>query len=395
MTTTIRLSHGPLGTLNLTPLPHPRSSSQPSRQVVTQQTLSLWGATLVYEFGHNSEFPRAEIYDVELARPWVHHIFGEPVAALITAGVGHADGSSGELTTAAALMARALWMQRYWPNGNPVIPSLPESALEAEQVGLAWRLRDVLTSLDVFIALADKHASGIVESLNLHWQLAPTKGAGLEFLRIQDSAEGLLRFASVESSDYRQCQKLLASCRAWTAPPGPPTPLRRSVRTQPDLALIASREPQGNGTVDWRQVPPRVVPDVEGNVTWAHPGEALRVSVQALPTPNPVPDLVARVYSESELVAVVPLASTKPPTGPHRFKYQGRAQLTRAVSCVDVCSVRWAAAARTSHIARAQARAERDAIRTLITSRLGALGSLDQTRILSTELQALYGSSTT
>lgn len=334
---------------------------------VFRSSLELPGGVAIFDVSDLGSSPSATIDDPVAARPWVARVFGDPLAEALSAVdldvVGATTRSTGipfVPTSAGAVLSRIAlgqWLWRYWPLSAEVSP-IDEPLLRLELAALAWELDDCFLSLQP----ASTYLNGQLDALRAIAETftdAPPSALGSPLGKIvlgaldaavvgpagalasQDEALldhldnllGELVAAQDEQADAPDAshEGTLVELDQWLRNRSENRD-RLVAALRADYALAASAgdlepespEPHGEGSVDWLQVPPRVLDWNESTVSWVAepvdgvPGTWLvQVAVRGVPvvTDATQPVLFVRGYlpdgtPSGELpVLVIPLAS--------------------------------------------------------------------------------------
>lgn len=301
--------------------------------------LHVQGAYLVFDI-RRQDPPFASVYDLDAASWWVEDLFGSEVAELLdpeaapaASGVGASDG---ETTTrvhvdhsgifpALRRLALGAWLDRYWPAGVPDVGELDVPLLQIELAALAWRLNGIFVSEQPAGPLLEPNARRLLElardSIGTNDErvreiILDALTAGTEALpadtpalpAIADTLDRYLDDDPLTTWDL-ELETLFDEEFALSAQlEGAPNATAGSEHR----GRAADAAPESSDSVDWQQVPPRVVDWDDGQVrfslsrgadgTWTVP-----VRVKAAWGTEAVTDLLARVYSTAHGAPVLPL----------------------------------------------------------------------------------------
>lgn len=272
-------------------------------------TLELRGGRVLVDVRDPTTLPAVVVTDAALARSWLDDDGGRPTVA-------------GPVLATIVQLVVARWLLRWWPARRPRLPEVDVAVLELELGGLTWLLSPHLADPDPAVIgdLVGPHLTALaawVTTVRTHAVGDRGEVAGEALLRS-------LRAAVVEVDPalpgYGACADLLATVDrddadrrrlasrddAWTRWPDQPRrePVTTRLRVAGAVPKAAQQEPF---TVDWRQVPPRVLTGAEHNgrcsVKLRADSTLLRVEVDAVPRApgGRHPDLRFRVRRGAEV----------------------------------------------------------------------------------------------
>ncbi|MDO5287426.1 MAG: hypothetical protein Q4G45_11500 [Actinomycetia bacterium] len=266
------------------------------------------GVVTVPAESRGDDLPYALLLDPVAAGEWLAEVYGGEVAA-VCQELRH--GQSAEVvavasgtTWAVTDLARACWLDRWWPSATVDLPGLEQAALDLDLGLLAGRAGGCVQT-----EAADRLARGVRGLARVSALVSGLTGARREradrLLReaveiaayvLEGTAEGEAAAAYQERSDAQDAEvgRLLAE---WPAEPQVPLV---------PAAPFAGGEPTHprTQTVDWLQIPARSVSGDEGNVTIEATGEGLTITVEA--GDHPVSRIHARLYG-ADLPVIVAL----------------------------------------------------------------------------------------
>lgn len=391
--------------------------------------LELPGGDLAFAVSDPARAPEATVIDVASALPWIARVFGEQIASAVAA---RADGDEHDEESVVALapgpdaerlcrLALGQWLWRYWPQTSEV-PGLNTALLRIELAALSWEADESFGALQPAGALLAGHLEELASAVRilrdelrsdagvLETPLARSivfavdalvvgeaslaagaDGALLEewdtFLAevatVRDDVDGEVAATSASTSTA-----LVEELNAWLA-----VTVEQPIGRREEFALAAGDDGEsirGRSSVDWSQVPPRVLDWSEDTISWV--AEPVRtgewhVSIRVSAVPGSDDDLFARLYlpdgSAGSLLPVLVLPLT--PVG-SEYAAEGRLHVDDpAALSVDVFHAAATHPPRVSAQSRQEAAVERDAARTLIRRRATAPESKGAARAFGAE----------
>ncbi|MGB4136680.1 MAG: hypothetical protein WA971_08955 [Microbacterium sp.] len=316
--------------------------------------LDLPGGILIFDIRAPEAPPAARVDDADTAAGWVERVFGPEVSAAFAARAEDEDDESTETSlpasstddgTRLARLALGQWLWRYWPD-TAEVRGLNTALLRIELAALAWEADDAFGplqpagmllngQLEKLEQAAEALRSGIrtdpgildtplgravrgaVDAL-VAGDAGPAAGASDELLDRLDSV--LDAVVQAESGRAGGSEGPVTEPEEWLAG----LVSEASAARREDFALAAGLPDDdsadtrsGRASVDWSQVPPRILDWREDTVQWTAVREgpgSWRVRVQVPSIPDIVVEgLHARCYVPGESpetmlpVAVVPL----------------------------------------------------------------------------------------
>ncbi len=380
--------------------------------------LELPGGDLTFTVSDPAGAPEASVFDAASALPWVARVFGEEAASAVAARADaarvddaeHDEGSAVAIAPgpdAARLSRLALgqWLWRYWPR-TAEVQGLNAALLRIELAALAWEADASFGALQPAGVLLADHLGELVSAVRalrdeldsdpgvLDMPLARSIVSAVDALVVGEASlvagaeetlvDELDAFldavvaidGDVVATTATPDGALLAEVNSWSAV-ATETPTGR----REDFALAAGDDDEtisGTSSVDWSQVPPRVLDWSDDTISWlAEPVRAgeWHVTVRVLAAPaSEEADLFARLYvpdgSPDSLLPALVLPLT--PVG-GEYAAEGRLNIDDpAALTVDVFHAAATHAPRVSTSSRRQAAEERATARTLIRRRAAA-----------------------
>ncbi len=253
--------------------------------------------------------PRALVTGPDWAQCWVAGVFGPDVAVALEKfedpeeyGPVSVEARHGYLSEVVSRLAVGFWLHRFWPAGSRDVPTLDVWLLELELGALAWLGEACFVDTTGIASLLEPHTEALVshiEGLRAHG-IGSADEQALEIMSI--ALRATVDVVSDEVPGYADCVRLLeliesdevafAESRgdpAWVdllAAASLPAPLaaraaRSGATTTKPLVTL-------EGTVDWLQVPARVVLGQVNNVraqVLEGPEAGKRISVEVAAQP--------------------------------------------------------------------------------------------------------------
>ncbi|HMR47874.1 MAG TPA: hypothetical protein PKE40_01265 [Arachnia sp.] len=282
----------------------------------------------------------AWIADPDAAAWWLSGVFGEDVArAALTGAEAEIAVEWGELALPLRRAAMGLWLHRWWPSHSPEIPALHERLLRAEIGVAAWNAEPCMPDVELAGSLLGAGASALPGALRAVNDLTGARFEEAERLA-WEAVHAALDQGDLDAETWQLLTTLAVRRRADDAEvaallhdldTGVPSWSGADAEADADLALTAGFEdaPCVRGDVDWRQVHPRHVADVPGNVvieqTIEDDGVRLSILVRAGDELNE-DGLWARVY----------LGDSPIPARQVRLETDGDAYIAEVVIPADV-----------------------------------------------------------
>lgn len=375
-----------------------RGTTPDALKAPTAAVLDVAGGAIVVDVRDPDSVPMSLLTEPYWAQSWVGGVYGQDVSAALEpfeepdfTGPVDVEAVGDFLTARVNRIGAGFWLHRWWPAEPSRVPDLDDWLLELELGGLVWLAEACFVESDEVESLLAPHLENLVAQM----EGLRAFGTGPVDQHLLDVLTTALRAAvdalDDEAAGYLEANALLTRIRdeeaevarvaespAWDAflamLPAPELVARGKGGTAPaDEILMA-----GSATADWRQLPPRVVLGREDNLVWrvtrSDDGAVLDVRVLANPSIDPDTDevLFARAYSDGlpETFALTYDVSRAAFTGTRVLTVEPTANVD-----VDVYSAAYVQRPRLSEGARAAARAERDLVFDLVTSRRGAEGA--------------------
>lgn len=371
--------------------------------------IDVAGATLVIDVTAGSVPPTAHIFDPFWSLTWLAGVYGDTVAEQVKVHAREARSDPvevaatyGYLSDVMVRLGTATWLHRWWPSGNPDLNvDFSVELLELEIGALRWLAEAAFIEVAPIERVLRPHAKTLHSSY--YWNRHENRGPGQEVVEevLTIALRGVVDVVDESVPGYRDCADLLAAVDAgeqfttddWRQfaelldaqhEQLARTRGKGSEALGPNVLDPAWTAVETSwGTADVRDVPPRWLADVEGNVEWSleRSEERFRIVVSALSAPAIAagvggPPLMARAY-----VAGVPflfdLAWTPGPSGGAVFHgsvvLPQPADVTPSDVEVGVFHPSWAGGARLSGDALAAATREREEITGILTDRYARL----------------------
>ncbi len=394
-----------------------------------QSTLDLPGGTITYDVRNPSMPPYAAVHDPAGAAHWLARVYGAPTAEATLSHNG--DGASGQRSVAqvaykpdesASTLARIAlgqWLWRFWPATREVAP-IDETVLRFELAALAWEADDYFTALQP----ASTYLAGTLETLQevanslvtdpraadsplgrvvlgaLDAAVAGPSGAlATEDEHLLDTLEDLFGRLTRDQSIERVSElgdDVVDAAEEWLERQAA---RRRGILAgayRAEFALAAGGEDNesgvrqigGHATVDWVQVPPRILDWNDGTVGWtAEPiedgSDTWRVTVRVAAAPplaaTPTMLVLARGYIlDGTAIGNLPVITVPLALNGDHFVGVGTLQHPRIKDLViDIFAASSVRRPAIGAVERATARRERLAAREFIRSRYEGGDSTD------------------
>jgi hypothetical protein len=356
---TVRVAwNGEVG--EITPIATPRVPSG-----AFTSNLHVAGAYLSFDV-RNSRAPAATIYDLPSALWWVDSVYGEAVAhslgelleeshrgtAADSVVVEVSLGPTSEIMGVLQRLALGFWLTRYWPATEDVRP-IDESLLGIELGALAWAADGCFLGHQPASVLLTPHLHRLLELGEKDGQLAAPRSA-----IVRSALEAASQTVSGDNELLPEIDDLLdrLAITGQDADPdgdevdeaivsliGQPAISVDSRQSEHSLVASFAEPPEeqtlasGTDSVDWQQVPPRVLAWDENTVEWnLHPTESndkakLVVRVLAAVDGGRSPDLFARIYNtQTSSDMSIPRAVVRLHAGTDDEWYIGETDLERS-----------------------------------------------------------------
>lgn len=360
-----------------------------------RSALDVAGGLLTFDVAALTTPPSITITDLAAATSWLDDVYGPGIATLALEVAGDGETRTAEAAPSAtadslARLAFGAWMLRWWPLDSHVEP-LDLDLLRVELAALAWDRADVFLDRQ---PAGELLGGDVVAALTktLAWPEAIPIAATAAQAAVElwgpdhDELREVEEFVDV-LAEQRVDGKIDLAAFAHLSHPAmvPPAPLLKAA----DFALAADLDPpeeasdgvaRARNSVDWIQVPARVLDWSEDTIELTLRGRTLSIAVTAAerhPSPSPTP-LFARVYDVSGADATfLPIALLR--LTPLDDDYRGKITLDRDLHihdiAVDVYAAETVRAPRLSGGERKSAEDSREAMRSHINAR-----SLERTR---------------
>lgn len=320
------------GTLDVTP----QGWSEPQTPVQAA-ALEVIGAVISLPAGGNADdHPYALVLDPDAAQDWLGLVYGRQVAQacreLRHGQAREVPAEVSDTTRALTDLARACWVERWWPSATASLPGADQAALDLDRGLLAAR------------------AGRCLEAEPLAWLAGGIRGLGRLISLVaeltgarRERADRLLRESVAAAAylldpDTTEAQAAAAYQDHWDAEDAEVAQLLASWPNDEPIEAEPALMAGGDGpdearyqTVDWLQVPARSVSGNEDNVVITTTDSGLTISVEA--GDQPVPRLHARLFGDEPLPTVVRLEHQ-----PGHRRYQ--ATTTAACSRLDIADLR-------------------------------------------------------
>jgi hypothetical protein len=222
----------------------------------------------------------------------------EPTAATTV------QASYGSLSEPMVRLGVATWLHRWWPSGNPALAvTFSVALLELEIGALRWLAEQAFIETSVIDRVLRPHAETLHSSYD--WNRYSNAGFGQEVVDevLTTALRGLVDTVPETVPGYQECADLLDSIDSGSQLSPDDWRLFAELLEAQQETLVVVRGKGGEtlgapetgwtaltstwGTADVRDLPPRFVADVEGNVEWSveTAGGDARLTVTALAAP--------------------------------------------------------------------------------------------------------------
>ena len=371
--------------------------------------IDVAGATLIVDVTAGSVPPTAHIFDPFWSLTWLAGVYGDAVAEQVKEHGRETDtapvevpATYGYLSDVVVRLGAATWLHRWWPSGNADLNvDFSVELLELEIGALRWLAEAAFIEVAPIERVLRPHAETLHSSYD--WNRHENRGLGQEVVEevLTTALRGVVDVVDESVPGYQDCADLLAAIDAGDLFTTEDWRLFAELLDAHHEQLARTRGTVGAvlgpsvldtvwtavetswGTADVRDIPPRWLADVEGNVEWSleRSEGRFRIVVSALAAPAIAggvggPPLMARAY-----VAGVPflfdLAWTPGPAGGAVFHgavvLPEHTDVTPSGLEVGVFHPSWAGGARLSGEALAAATREREEITRILTERYARL----------------------
>lgn len=371
--------------------------------------IDVAGATLVVGAVAGNVPPTAHIFDPFWSLTWLAGVYGDAVAEEVKElardpenGAREAVATYGYLSDTVVRLGIATWLHRWWPSGNPDLNvAFSVELLELEIGALRWLAEAAFIETGPIERVLRPHLEVLHSSYEWN-RYRDHRGPGQELVEevLTVALRGVVDTVAENVPGYEACADLLEAIDAGAQLSTEDYYLfaemleahrLQQVGTVRGLSGVkgedstAAETPEGSWTsvetswvtADIRDLPPRCLADVEGNVEWSveTAGSRSRISVSAIAAPalraGESPTLMARAFLDGVPV-MFDLSLTAYPDG---ALFQGSAELPPemdpgpAVIEVGVFHPSWAGGARVAGAALEEAARERGEITQVLLGR--------------------------
>lgn len=311
-----------------------RSAGATTAETHLAAAIDVAGATLVVDVTAGDVPPTAHVFDAYWCLTWLSGVYGDAVADRVkelaaaepapTATSEPVDAARGYLSAVVVRLGVATWLHRWWPSGNPELSvDFSIELLELEIGALRWTAEAAFIDTEPIERVLRPHVETLRASYD--WNRHEHDGLGQEV--VDEVLTTALR-AVVETlpegvPGYLGCAELLGAIDGGAQlSPDDWRLFAELLEDQQALALARGRSGASAGpisptpvgetwwtTADVRDVPPRYLSDVDGNVEIVvePAGDGARVVVTALAAPALPSAPVGAPLMARVLIGQVPL----------------------------------------------------------------------------------------